>query len=856
MGNDPNKPSHDPGASSSDDLSEYLHVFIEESREELDSLVEAILLLEDDPRNSEALNKAFRMLHSLKGSCGVMGFEVVGNIAHKLEDLFENYRTGKDVLDRETTTLLLRCIDFFRAFIDRLRSGDSNEGDPAGLSAQLAELDRRKTQAKENPPASPAAVAGGRTAAPPGPAVTISGGIQIKVKFKRGLQLADLKARLIVSRLASVGEVMACEPRIEDVHSFEELPLFSLTLLTDRTLEEVRKIANVDGVESIDIEGGPAARDPIPGVVPAPATPEPAAPSATDTPPASDSSTASVASAGSAAFEPSVSPPVPPPALPASEASAAPLTLSAPSVPPIQPTPPAPATVKAASVETPTIRSDQSPTQPAAVVPEAAEGRGQATETLRIDIDRLDRLMNLTGELVVTNARFAQITSEMSPVFRRNSVFNKSKDLTERLRQRFELVRQQINSSNTSSEQWHKVFDGLEYELEGLDEQSNLWDEGHRQFLVITEAVDQLSLVSRNLQRGVLNTRMVPVGPLLNRFKRVIRDVSVERGKRVQLVIHGEKTELDRRMIDALGDPLLHLVRNSIDHGFELPDQRRAAGKPEVGTINISAAHRGNNVLITVKDDGGGINTEKIRLRAAMRGLATESQLAEMTEQQIIDYIWHPGFSTAEQITDISGRGVGMDIVRNAISDLSGSIDVASTPGVGTTFTIRLPLTLAIIRSLLIRFRDGHFSIPIDDVREIVSVPPDKIHTVHRHRTIDVRGELVPLCSMEDLFDWNALPESPPRDQAGANRNINVVLLHARGKTFGLCVDALVGRADIVIKSLTENFVAIRGISGASIMGDGTVCLMLDCTALIELTSERAVALGKKRKPSIEGCTA
>ena len=209
------------------------------------------------------------------------------------------------------------------------------------------------------------------------------------------------------------------------------------------------------------------------------------------------------------------------------------------------------------------------------------------------------------------------------------------------------------------------------------------------------------------------------------------------------------------------------------------------------------------------------------------------------------------GFSTAEQVTDISGRGVGMDIVRSAITSLSGTIDVASTPGMGTTFTIRLPLTLAIIRSLMIRNQGGHFSIPIDDVREIVSVSPDRIHAVHRHLTIDVRGELVSLATMDHLFDWNRSSHSPMDELTSSHKNVNVVLLNARGKTLGLCVDALVGRSDIVIKSLSENFTSIRGLSGASIMGDGTVCLMLDCSSLIELASERAAARGAARGSAV-----
>ena len=807
MGSDSNNPAQSSGSSSSDDLSEYLQVFLDESAEELDALVEATLLLEGDPTNADALNKAFRMLHSLKGSCGMMGFEVVGDFAHTLEDRFENYRSGKDQLDRDTTTLVLKCVDYFRAFIDRLRTGDANEGDPSELTRLLNEhVVKAPIEDSEPPTSRPAPILDERTAL----SMTMSSGIPIKIKFKPGLQLADLKARLIVSRLSSIGEVISCEPKIEDVRSFDELPLFSLILMTDRKLEEIRRIASVDGVESIEIDTAS----------PSVSTP----PASVAEPPPIDSAIERPLETQQSAV---VSPATPPTAAPLR--AERPLELATPSLPAV-------------------VQLAAKPQAPPPVAVETAEGKGPVNETLRIDIERLDRLMNLTGELVVTNARFAEITTKMSPVFRRNSVFNKTKDLTERLRQRLEQVRRQVGGESLREESFFTVFHGLEDDLDRLDEQSTLWDEGHRHFLEITEAVDQLTRVSKNLQRGVLNTRMVPVGPLLNRFKRVIRDLSVERGKRVQLLVHGENTELDRRMIDSLGDPLLHLVRNSIDHGVEPPDERRSSGKPEVGTISIEASHRGNNVLITVRDDGKGIDPEKIRSRVISRGIAAEAQVREMTDQQILEFIWHPGFSTAEQVSDISGRGVGMDIVRNAIANLSGTIEMNSVVGHGTTFTIRLPLTLAIIRSLLIRNGEGHYSIPIDDVREIVSVSPDKIHAVHRHLTIDVRGELISLATMENIFDWGQVPDSSPLEQGTASRNINVVLLSSRGRTLGLCVDALVGRADIVIKSLSENFMAIRGLSGASIMGDGSVCLMLDCTSLIELASERSATRGGVRR--------
>jgi len=765
---DDNQSAADANSPLPDDMAQYLQVYLDESEEELEELVEAILTLEKDPRHADSLNRAFRMLHSLKGSSGMLGFEVVGNFAHELEDRFERYRSGLAILDRETTTLFLKCIDYFRAFLNRLRSSDHTQSDPASFLEQLRSLEHRGS---EKPTTA-------QSSTPPSPAMTLSGGVNVIVRFRQGLQLADLKARLIVARLSSIGEIVSCEPAIDDVHSFDDLSIFSLTLLTDRNLDEVRKIANVDGVESVDIQGRELTTNLL-----------------------------------SHAVAEAVVEPLPPPTASLVE----------------QPLAPAEPIVTAEAISTRKLEA------------EPAEEKLQSSETLRVDIGRLDHLMNLTGELVVANARFSQISNAMTPLIQQSSHFKKSKELADRLRQRFDSLRQQLAETDGVEDMLSHVAMDLDEDLNDLDRHAELWSEGHHHFAEIRDAVDQLTRVSKNLQRGVLNTRMVPIGPLFNRFKRVVRDLSVGRGKQVQLVIQGEKTELDKRMIDALGDPLLHLVRNSIDHGLETPEQRRAAGKSEGGTVTLSAAHRGNSVWITVRDDGAGINIQKILKRIVERGLATAAQAADMTEPQAIGYIWHPGFSTAEAVTEISGRGVGMDIVHNAISELSGTIDVASLPGSGTTFTIRLPLTLAIIHSLIMRFRDGYFSIPIDEVREIVSVPRSQVHKVHRYTTIDVRGELIPLVSMKGVFEWNSGPKE--KDLLVTNsgtEKVNVVVIHSRSKTLGLTVDALVGRADLVIKSLSDNFQPMRGLSGASILGDGDVCLMLDSAALVDLAAERS----------------
>ncbi len=438
---------------------------------------------------------------------------------------------------------------------------------------------------------------------------------------------------------------------------------------------------------------------------------------------------------------------------------------------------------------------------------------------------------------MVNRARFVQISGQLRPALKKTNVINRARDFTAGLRQTIDNLR----SMGEVNGDWTARIQELQAGLKLMEEQSELWDSSRQCIGQINEAIDQLTRVSDSLQRGVLETRMVPVGPLFNRFKRVVRDMSMESGKRVNLRIRGEKTELDKRMIDELADPLVHLVRNSIDHGLESPDIRSQRGKPETGTIFLEASQSGNSVYIHLRDDGGGIDIAKTRTRLIEKKILTTVDADGLSAQQALDYIWHPGFSTAEQITDISGRGVGMDIVRTRITDLNGSIEVDSIPEQGTAFTIRLPLTLAIVNSLLVRIHNVIFSMPIDDVREIVSVRRGDIVAIRGKQTFDVRGEFIPLVTVDDVFLWHEvpydyrdnIPQATGSDTQGGS--VDVVILHTAGKSMGLRVDEFLGSQDIVIKSLSENYVAIRGLSGASILGDGTVCLMLDVGTVIDM---------------------
>jgi two-component system chemotaxis sensor kinase CheA len=752
----------------SEEMLQYLQVYIDESEEELESLTEAILQLERDPQHADSLNRAFRMLHSLKGSSGMLGFETVGNFAHELEDRFERWRSGSARLDRESTTLVLKAVDYFRSFLARLRVHDLHQGDPGPLLLQLQQVESGS-----------AATAAGLLLKPAGAAEAslVQGGMKVIIRFRNGLQLADLKARLILSKLSAIGETGECDPPLDEIDSFENLTLFSLILITTHPIEEVRRIASVDGVESVEV---------IAGSLPAAAV-------------VVQSAAAPAVLAGTAAGAVDV-----------------------------------PDQAEVVAVEPVQRQIDES------------SGGMAVQETLRVDIGRLDQLLNLTGELVVANARCDQLLAETAPLHRRGWRQRQAVDLRENLRRRFERLRGHVQGVSGDGRVAAELFAGLDEELEALDREAEFQEANRRFFSEMSEAFDQLNRVSRGLQRSVLSTRMIPVGPLFNRFRRVVRDLSVDRGKQARLVIHGEKTELDKRMVDALGDPLLHLIRNALDHGMETPAERVAAGKPEAGTIQLSAAHRGNNVMITIQDDGGGISTEKIRQKLVQRGLVAAVQAADLSDQQLLEAIWEPGFSTASQVTEISGRGVGMDIVRSTIAELSGTIEATSEAGQGTTFTIRLPQTLAIIHCLLFRCGDGCFAVPVEDVREIVSVSAEQIHVVQNRRAIEIRGELILLAKLDEVFCWNAasgtvaVTRAAEPTLAGRNGRQEVVIVQARGRTLGLSVDSLIGRTNLVVKSLAENYTAVQGLSGAGILGDGTVCLMLDSSTVVDLTAARS----------------
>lgn len=752
-----------PGDLPADEMSEYLRLYLDETGEQLDALVNTLLALEADPANAAGLNEAFRLIHSIKGSSALLGLDRITTLTHHLESHFERLRSGRRVLDGEVMNVVLRCIDFLRTCNEHLRKGE-----PLESAGDL--LDQVKALERSGPAAAPAAVPPPTEPRSDGPAAAAASDAagpacegdfwRIRVRFAAALPMAEMKAELILTRLEQLGAIVDLQPPRATLPEIVGLTGFEAVLRSAAAAGELETASRPDGVVDVVIE--PIAPGAKAVAFMAPTVDDVCV---DDTAGQDDESEAPEATGGPRADVPT----------------------------------------------------------PQATAAEKARATTGLVETVRVDVDRLDVLLNLTGELVVNRARLSQLAGDMAPAFGKTALTGRTQGVIDALEQ----LRDGADSAAAGA-----VADVLE-QIESLHQQARLWDESRQRFAELTAAIDQLTRVSNSLQRGVLNTRMVPVGPLFNRFRRTVRDIALELGKRVHLDLVGEKTELDKRMIDEIGDPLNHLVRNCIDHGIEPIDVRLRHGKPEVATVRLSAAHRGNSVFITVEDDGGGIDTTRVGQIAVDRGLLTADTVETLAERDLIELIWQPGFSTAREVSDISGRGVGMDIVRTKIAALNGSIDVESTRGQGTRFTIRLPLTLTITRCMLFRLPQGVIAVPIENVREIVSIAGRAKVRVHGREVCDIRGEMLPVVTADDVFAWSG--EAPAASAAAET----VVILTANRRSLGLRVDALLGGQDIVVKPLDEQFAHVRGLGGASILGDGSVCLLLDVANCLD-TIQRA----------------
>lgn len=707
------------------DLSQFHNVFFEESFENVDVLEQGLLELDVDNPDGEAINTIFRAAHSIKGGSGTFGFTDVADFTHIMENLLDDIRSGKRGLDQDVVDVLLGSVDCLRMLLLAAREG--NEPDTDLRDAQLERL----KAALEGQTQAGTVSEGVKLDAEPGE-VPASEPVQTgwRVVFRPLPELAQRgnDPLRLIRELKDIAPVqVSCDTSL--IPEWERYDPTRLEMNWTVVLEENVPRSAIEEVFSWVEDECDLAIVPIVGHAQA-------------------GGATSAASESKQAVGPQGQPP---------EASAE--DVQPPSAENTGHTTEAGKQAEVAEPADPRP-SDQAGSARPAVPKKVPTPTTTASQSIRVDLPKVDALINMVGELVITQ-----------------SMLNMLRD---------------------------------EPELQGYDR--------------LHEGLAQLQRQTRALQEGVMQIRMLPISFCFSRFPRMVRDLSRQLDKDIELVMSGENTEVDKTVIEKITDPLVHLVRNSIDHGIEQPEAREAAGKPRTGHVWLKAYHQVGNIVIEVADDGGGLKRDRIREKAIEKGLITAD--ARLTDQQIYELIFQPGFSTQEAVSDLSGRGVGMDVVRKNVQALGGSINVESTPGKGSTFTIRLPLTLAIMDGQLVQVGDETYIIPLVSIIESLQPSADMIHFVGgESETIKLRGEYLPVVRLADVLEVYQ-PRRPKLDEG------IVVIVETDRRRYGLFVDDLLNQQQIVIKSLEDNYHRVEGVSGATILGDGRVALILDVDAL------------------------
>ena len=714
------------------DVSQYLEIFLDETNEHLQNLNTQILSLEQEPDNMDTINEIFRAAHSLKGMAGTMGYKRMQNLTHDMENVFSEVRNGNITVKAGMIDVLFQCLDALEEYNTNIReNADEGTNDNEPLIKQLNEiLNGTDDGGEADAPAESAAPASadtgssdtgdkkwqeiklGETEQHVLQEALIQGkkvyGVTVKVQESCILKAA--RAFLVFKAIEETSEIVISNPAAQDIED-EKFDLdFSLIIVSDAELEQIltaaRSVSEIEDVIGgvLDLDKVPTADEDMSVEVPA----EKAEPEAK---PAEQAAPAPAAAA---------------PAAPAAAAPAAP------------------------AAKTGKKADDKKP----------AAGKPVVNRTVRVDIEKLDTLMNLVSELIIA----------------KNSLVSAS------------------TASGTSS-------------------------------AAVNEQIEYLESVTTSLHESVMKVRMVPIESTVSKFPRMVRDLQKKLGKKMELYMSGEETELDRTVVDEIGDPLMHLLRNSADHGLESAEVRKERGKPEVGSIFLEAYQDGNNVVIEVRDDGNGIDTEAVRNKAIERGIITPDQAENMSEKESIDLLFNAGFSTAKVVSDVSGRGVGLDVVKSKIEALSGEVEVKSKLGEGSSWIIRLPLTLAIIQALMVDIGNEKYAISLGSIQTIEDITPDDVKLVQAKEVMQLRDTVIPLIRLNEILDVES--------KKGPNDNLVVVVVKKGDKQAGLVVDELIGQLEIVIKSLGKYISKCKIISGATVLGDGEVALILDANTLI-----------------------
>lgn len=692
------------------DMSQYMEIFIDESKEHLQHMNEILLNLEKTPEDLALINEIFRIAHTIKGMSGTMGFNKVATLTHEMENVLHLVRNKEIPVSATIIDVIFECFDALENQITSIENnGVESSSDYTGLVNKLIQIINTKG-ASDKAPSAASSESTNETESVVVNNASASGesdfnieighaqehviqkaneagmnAILIKIVLQSSCMLKAARAFIVFNTLEQFGEIIGSYPIAEEIEdekfdtSFEVL---YVTRLDAKTAEnEIMNISEIEQVitelvvlgEKVMVDKEVSLDEPMPTVMDAPV------------------------------FE-------------------------------------APAQAQKAEKKDEKEKSD----------------KGKTAKTVRVDIDRLDNLMNLVSELIIIKTRLE-------------------------------------DNDSTSSKQ------------------------------NMGEAIEYLERITTSLHDAVMKVRMVPVERTFNRFPRMVRDLSKDLGKGIKLLMSGEETEVDRTVIDEIGDPLIHLIRNSIDHGIESPEERIKADKPEFGTVALRAYPDGNTVVIEVEDDGAGINADKVLSKAISKGLVTAKEAEIMTHQEIVNLLFRPGFSTAEVITDLSGRGVGLDVVKTKIESLNGTVEVKTTLGHGSKFTIRLPLTLAIIQALMVNLNKEKYALPLNNIKEITTINSKSISLVQNQEVVLYRNKTLPLIRLNEVL------QVPYLENEIMDKEDLIVVVVKKGETeAGLVVDSLIGQQEIVIKSLGKYLTGVKVIAGATILGNGGVALIVD----------------------------
>jgi two-component system, chemotaxis family, sensor kinase CheA len=679
------------------EMSQYLEVFIEESKEHLQNCNERLLDLEKNPSDLSIVNDIFRSAHTLKGMSATMGYEDLASLTHQMENVLDAIRNQKISVTPEILDVVFEATDDLEAMVFSIADGGDGKRDVSSVVEKLKLIEKG-----ESPAVSQGVKEVAATIAPDTPRVlkgeydefectvlqqSMEQGFQtyeITISLREDCLLKAARVFMVFEVIEKLGEVIKSTPSVDQLEEEQFDQEFTVTIVSKEPMSDIQgKVMKVSEVDRVDIH---------------------------------------------------------------------PLSIE-------QLRPKTEATVESIKQEV-VIAEEVKMEEPAQDEQKKQTSVKQASnKTIRVNIERLDILMNLFEELVIDRGRLEQISRD-------------------------------LNNSE------------------------------------LHETVERMSRISGDLQNIILNMRMVPVETVFNRFPRMVRQLARDLGKKINLEIVGAETELDRTVIDEIGDPLVHLIRNALDHGVETPEVRRAKGKSEEGTVILKAFHSGNHVFIELSDDGAGINRDRVLSKALKNGIISEQTAATLTDKQVYELIFASGFSTAEKISDVSGRGVGLDVVKNTIESLGGTVSIDSKEGEGSVFSVQLPLTLSIISVMLVEIQKEKYAIPLSSIIETAIVKKEDILNAHNQKVIDFRGKVVPLLFLKDIFEVPVFEEE--------DEFYSVIIVRKGDKMAGLVVDSFIGQQEVVLKSLGNYLTNVFAISGATILGDGQVALIVDCNALIK----------------------